>query len=645
MFKLNLKEFLPNAKKKDVNKLSKFKATEELNKSDLKQVHIDRLLSTSPTIIYSRSIHNNFPVTFISDNIEMNFGYKSSAFLKKSNFWMDQVHPEDRARLSKELAVVLKESYNAFEYRFKDSSGEYKWIHDRARLIYNKDDEPIEIVGSYIDITHRIKIEERLRQTNIFLDSIIENIPDMIFLKDAKDLKFKRFNKAGEDLLGFKREELLEKNDYDFFPVDEANQFTQKDRAVLKNKKLHTINEEPIHTKKKGTRYLHTKKIPILDSNGNPEYLLGISEDITEKKLIKERLQETQHIHKQVLNAMQDMVLVKGIDQKPIWGNKAFYRFTGLSTKSLKTAQNLTDKLDPFDKNDAEVFKSGKVIHIPEEIFTDVYGKEYYFTTINTPIFNISGSIAMVISTYKDITKQKKSKQKERELQIQLLQREKLASIGLLTAGMAHELNNPLTGLRSLICSIPEIQKTAPENCHHIANMIEAADHMGKIISDLEEFSNDASNCIDKLNINTLIESTLNFTQYQIVSKNINVSKSLDPNLPLITGNKSEIQQVILNLLTNAKDAISDTGALGIETSFDSERNVVLITFTDTGEGIQSDDLIRVFDPFFSTKLIGNGVGLGLSVVHGIIKKHNGNIYIKSEPEEGCVIRVELPAN
>lgn len=124
---------------------------------------------------------------------------------------------------------------------------------------------------------------ERLRQSQNFLDSVIENIPNMIFVKDAKDLRFIRFNKAGEALLGVSREELVGKSDFDFFPKEQADFFTEKDRKVLSAKTVIDIAEEPINTKE-GTRFLHTKKIPILDQHGRPQYLLGISEDITERK-------------------------------------------------------------------------------------------------------------------------------------------------------------------------------------------------------------------------------------------------------------------------------------------------------------------------------------------------------------------------
>ena len=130
----------------------------------------------------------------------------------------------------------------------------------------------------------RTEAEQRLSSSNKFLDSLIENIPNMIFVKDAKDLRFLRFNEAGEKLLGYSRAELVGKNDYDFFPKEEADVFSAKDRAALASQQLLDIPEEPIHTKSRGTRILHTMKIPVLDDQGIPLYLLGISEDITERK-------------------------------------------------------------------------------------------------------------------------------------------------------------------------------------------------------------------------------------------------------------------------------------------------------------------------------------------------------------------------
>ena len=155
-----------------------------------------------------------------------------------------------------------------------------------------------EVTGSLLRRSLRYAVERKraeveLRRSEIFLESIVENIPHMIFVKDAGQLRFVRFNKAGEDLLGHTRQNLIGKSDYELFPKDEADFFTGADREVLRNCKVLDVPEEPILTKGKGQRYLHTKKIPILDENGQPLYLLGISEDITERKRAETQLQRS----------------------------------------------------------------------------------------------------------------------------------------------------------------------------------------------------------------------------------------------------------------------------------------------------------------------------------------------------------------
>jgi len=142
----------------------------------------------------------------------------------------------------------------------------------------------------------------------LLLHSIVENIPYMIFVKDAQDLRFVRFNKAGEDLLGYSREELIGKNDYDFFPSEEADFFTGKDRDVLAGREVVDIPDEPIETRHRGIRYLHTMKIPILDGTGAPRYLLGISEDITELKRVQGELRKAKEEAEAASRAKTDFV-------------------------------------------------------------------------------------------------------------------------------------------------------------------------------------------------------------------------------------------------------------------------------------------------------------------------------------------------
>ncbi len=183
-------------------------------------------------------------------------------------------------KLNQQLREPLGFHLSNGELKVEKKSGETLHLSVNKREFFDQNGLPQGTLITWNDVSHLKKIEEDLRQSEFFLNSIVDNIPDMIFVKDAKELKFVQFNKAGEKLLGYSKADLIGKNDYDFFPRKEAEAFISKDRAVLEGQIVVEIHEETISTHN-GMRVLHTKKIPVWDNAGNPQYLLGISEDIT----------------------------------------------------------------------------------------------------------------------------------------------------------------------------------------------------------------------------------------------------------------------------------------------------------------------------------------------------------------------------
>ena len=194
-------------------------------------------------------------------------------------------HPDDRALAEGQLAGCLHRPGEVFRWELRKvrKDGSIIWVREAARAIRTSDSQ-FDIVIICENVTERKLIEATLTQTRQLLESIVEHIPDMVFLKDAKDLRFVQLNKAGEQLIGLPREALLGKNDFDFFPHDQAVFFTTMDREVLAGRTVLDIPAEPIQTQEWGIRWLHTKKIPLYDQAGVPRYLLGISEDVTARK-------------------------------------------------------------------------------------------------------------------------------------------------------------------------------------------------------------------------------------------------------------------------------------------------------------------------------------------------------------------------
>lgn len=218
-------------------------------------------------------------------------GYKADEITGRniSIFYLEKDRKEGKPKYNMEMA--LKNGRHETEgWRMRKDRSVF-WANVVFTPIY--DDTGLHTGFSEItrDLTFQKRAEEEIMKTNDFLDSVLENIPNMVFVKDAKALRFVRFNKAGEELLGFSRRDLLGKNDYDFFPKEQADNFTAKDRLVLEGGTLVDIPEELINTSN-GQRWLHTRKIPIKDVNGNPLYLLGISEDITEKREVDEQVKQ-----------------------------------------------------------------------------------------------------------------------------------------------------------------------------------------------------------------------------------------------------------------------------------------------------------------------------------------------------------------
>ncbi|HYA31581.1 MAG TPA: ATP-binding protein [Thermodesulfovibrionales bacterium] len=230
----------------------------------------------------------------------------------------------------------------------------------------------------------------------------------------------------------------------------------------------------------------------------------------------------------------------------------------------------------------------------------------------------------------------------------QLINAEKLASLGRMAAGVAHELNSPLTGIVTF--SHLMLRRIPPENTQDIEDLeviIEQAERCSKIIKGLLGFSRKTSAEKVFTNINTLTENTISMVRNQAKFYNIKFNLNFDESIPAITTDPNQLQQVFINLLINAADAMNERGQVTVSTRVSSDtangKKYVEIEFTDTGPGIPEEHLGRVFEPFFTTKPVGKGTGLGLAVSYGIIKKHNGNIFVRSEIGKGASFFVRLP--
>ena len=227
--------------------------------------------------------------------------------------------------------------------------------------------------------------------------------------------------------------------------------------------------------------------------------------------------------------------------------------------------------------------------------------------------------------------------------QEQILHTRKIASLGTLVSGVAHELNNPINNIILTIDSLVGGRKKTDERREELLNdILTQAIRASGIVKNLLDFSRAETSTNQDVDLTRLLEETVKIAGNQITINKIDLHLNIAPELPLIWGNRQGLQQVFLNLIVNAVQAMPDGGELTVEAEEDKNRRIT-VRVQDTGGGIPPEHLTHIFDPFFTTKKVGQGTGLGLSVSYGIIKKHGGRIDVDSRPGKGSTFTVIMP--
>ena len=544
--------------------------------------------------------------------------------------------------------VLYSKTRKTVEIALYTPDEKQKYVLIEGRAVGNS----LQCLLNIIDITERKIAEKELHQANIFLDSIIENIPDTVFIKDAKQLRYLRFNRAAEELFGLTKDQILGKSDFESFLKEQAELFNKTDLEVIQTKAMIDIPNAMMRTPNNEVRILHTKKVPILNEQGVPEYLLGIAEDITKRKAVEQTLKVSEEKYRTMLNASPDGIFLIDFNGKITDVSEIGIELFGFDTKEDLIGKHFLSFVPPEAKNTVqEVITKTINEGIAQNIEIRIKKRNqslFLSEASSTLIQGTDGKPFSFMIIIRDISFRKKMETKQ-------IHADRMANLGEMASGIAHEINQPLNIISMVMDKILfETAKTETVNVDFLKTksdkIFENIIRIRNIIDHVRAFSKSHDDYVlTAFDVNSCIENATSMIIEQSKYLGITLALNLDKRIPQIVGNTFKLEQVIVNLLTNAKDAVTEKkkkeegfNDMKINILTYQENQKLIIEINDNGIGVEDEDLHNIMLPFYTTKEEGKGTGLGLSICYQIIKEMNGTIEIISNKPYGTSIKLIL---
>jgi len=591
-------------------------------------------------------------VHYVSPAFERIWGRSVNTLYANPQQWEDFILAEDRERVVAAFAALAGDAPSLdIEYRIVRPDDEVRWIHVRGFQVRDDAKKLIRHTGIVTDITERKRSEEAFRESQERFSGAFEFAPIGVALVAPNGLWLK-VNKALCDLVGYSEGELLTRTFQDItHPADLEADLENVRRLIAGEIRSYQMEKRYIHAHGHFVTVLLNVSM-VRDAQNQPLYFIAQIQDISERK----RAEETVRLLGSAVQQSKESILITDAEldlpgPKILFVNPAFTKMTGYTAEEAigKTPRILqgprTDKavLSRLRQNlkEGEAFE-GEAINYRKG------GQEFDLEWQIAPFREVGGNITHFVAIQRDITERKL-------LETRLLQSQKLETVGKLAGGIAHEFNSILTAIigqsELLLVELPEgspLTKNATE-------ISRAATRAATLTRQLLAYGRKQILQPETLDLNVVLASMEGVFRH-LMGGDVQIQIVPFPGLKAVTADAGQIEQVIMNLAMNARDAMPNGGKLTLETaniSFDSESigrypelktgDYVMLAVTDTGAGISEAVKARVFEPFFSTKGVGGGTGLGLSTCYGIIKQSGGHISVYSEAGRGATFKIYLP--
>ncbi len=498
--------------------------------------------------------------------------------------------------------------------------------------------------------------KEKYKEISTLLTNILESSTEYAIIATDLHRSIVEFNAGARKTFGWTKEEISGK--------DLSVTYAQKGDFLIAWEEFtqlragEALEKEVFRRKKNGDVYLsRSVTTAVRDAESKLIGYLEVSRDITERKRLERELIETKDYLENILESSVDGIITT--DQKGIitYINRGMDDI--LHGRREEHIGSHVSQL--YQDGIAEARKIMSILRRDQNMsnyemtLIDKTGREVPILTSAALLKNFKGDIIGTVGIFKDISEKKKLEADLQKAEATLIQSAKMRELGDLVSGVAHEINNPLMASQTILFRIKNNITCDPEhqNCPNmrLIDLIERCNNrIATIVNHLREFSRETETRFEPLDVIVPINNALLITEQQLLDHDIEVVKDLAGDLPRVLGSTSQIEQVFLNIISNARDALDKQPSdreLIIRSHFrakNSSAGEIAISFTDTGPGIAPENKYKIFDPFFSTKEVGRGTGLGLSICYGIVEKHGGRIEVDSELGKGATFRVVLPA-